>query len=141
MYVDGVQKYFTVERPPDSPLRIPAGTYQLEACPSPKFQMLLAKMREAYPSMAGIYDVPRLVSPVLDNRDPIEIHVANTSADVEGCIGIGLTRSPDGSAIMQSQDAVADLYPKFMADIHAGIPCTIVVSDSQPVPGVEETIS
>ena len=138
--VDGVQKYMTIERAPDDPLRISAGTYQLQPYPSPRFQSLLAQMRADYPSMAGIDDVPRLIGDAIAQRDPIEIHVANVASDVEGCIGIGLARTPDGHGILQSRDACADFYPKFMAAIANGETCSIAITDPQPVPGVEESI-
>lgn len=127
--IEGVKKYVTMERAPDDRLRIPAGRYQVVAYPSPRFQQLLADMRAKYTKMIGISEVPRLISESIAGRDPIEIHVANSPGEVEGCIGIGMKAGPSGLSILASRDAVADFYPQFMDTINRGEEVWLTVND------------
>jgi hypothetical protein len=92
------ESYWTVERPwlNNLPFEscIPDGNYVLRRCNSPKFG----------PNMWEVADVP--------GRSHILIHVANTSRDVVGCIGLGESLYGDLSGVGSSRKAIAAFYDK-----------------------------
>lgn len=92
----GDETYWTVEKPwlDNKPFVscIPDGHYSMARVDSPKFG----------PNMWEITEVP--------DRSHILIHVANTSADVVGCIGLGQKLYGDLSGVGPSRPAIEDFY-------------------------------
>jgi hypothetical protein len=96
LWIDGVQKYFTLERAPSDPLRIPAGRYQVTMYPSPKFGRLM-------PLLNGV-----------PGRSDIEMHWGNSPHNSEGCILVGMKRQDDHT-ILETREAVAGLIAQIEA--------------------------
>ena len=71
---------------------IPAGTYRVDLTHSPRFRKVL----------------PLLVD--VENFTGVRIHPGNTSADTEGCVLVGLSKSED--FIGNSREAFADLMAR-----------------------------
>jgi hypothetical protein len=94
--VDGVQKFVSLERAPNDPLRIPAGRYQVTLYQSPEFQQLIPLL----------IDVP--------NRSFIEMHFGSFPANSKGCILVGLTEVNDAE-ITETREAIAELVPMIQA--------------------------
>lgn len=90
------KSYWTVERPwkNNAPFEscIPDGNYVLRRRDSPKFGK----------NMWEVSDVP--------GRTHILIHVANTSRDVVGCIGLGTSLYGDLSGVGASRNAITAFY-------------------------------
>lgn len=79
---------------------IPRGTYALEITPSNRFKRDMLQVMEV-PGFAGI-----------------RIHAGNTSADTEGCLLVGDTRSND--FVGNSRNALVKLFGTVAAAIHRG---------------------
>ena len=84
---------WTIERPwiNNAPFKscIPTGQYKIKRTNSPRFG----------PGTWQVQDVP--------DRTHILFHVANTSADVVGCIGCGISLYPDLNGVGNSRKAMA----------------------------------
>jgi len=84
---------WTIERPwlNNVPFKscIPTGQYKVKRTNSPRFG----------PDTWQVQDVP--------DRTHILFHVANTSADVVGCIGCGISLYPDLNGVGNSRKAMA----------------------------------
>ena len=84
---------WTIERPwlNNVPFKscIPTGQYKVRRTNSPRFG----------PDIWQVQDVP--------DRTHILFHVANTSADVVGCIGCGISLYPDLNGVGNSRKAMA----------------------------------
>ena len=84
---------WTIERPwiNNVPFKscIPTGQYKVKRTNSPRFG----------PGTWQVQDVP--------DRTHILFHVANTSADVVGCIGCGISLYPDLNGVGNSRKAMA----------------------------------
>jgi len=89
-------EFWTIERPwMDNKANIsciPDGYYKLRRHNSPRFGA----------NMWEIANVP--------NRTYILIHVANTSRDVIGCIGLGSGLASDLEGVTRSRDAITKFY-------------------------------
>lgn len=90
------EHFFTVERPwldnRQNISCIPTGFYQLIRVDSPKFG-------------PNTWEVANVV-----NRSSILLHVANTSSDVIGCIGIGMGLFPQLQGVSNSKQAIENFY-------------------------------
>lgn len=106
--VNSVFECYTLERPHGDPLEIPAGSYTITLWDSPKFGRL----------------VPRLNSPAIADRDPIEIHYGNTAANSHGCILVGHDKSVD--FIGNSRLAFGLLFAKIAQAIPEGVTLDIL---------------
>ena len=84
---------WTIERPWQNNLPfkscIPDGDYEIKLTDSPRFG----------PGTWQVQNVP--------NRTHILFHVANTAADVVGCIGCGISLYPDLNGVGNSRKAMA----------------------------------
>ena len=96
--IDGLWECYTLERVADGLNRknesaIPCGSYKINLAYSEHFARV----------------VPHLLE--VPNRSDIEIHVANTSRDIHGCIGVGRTKSVDfiGESRLAMQSLMAKL--------------------------------
>lgn len=107
IYIDGVQRFYSLERGPNDPLRIVAGRYQITLYHSPEFKMLIPLL----------IDVP--------NRSFIEMHFGNSPQNSKGCILVGLNRASD-SEITGTREAIAELVPMIQA---AEQPVWLTVAD------------
>jgi len=100
---------WTIERPwlNNVPFKscIPDGEYKIKLTDSPRFG----------PGTWQVQDVP--------NRTHILFHVANTAADVVGCIGCGLSVYPDLSGVGSSRKAME----KFEAHLEGSEVATITI--------------
>ena len=90
------ETFWTVERPwlNNTPFKscIPDGTYPMRRHDSPRFG----------PNMWEIFGVP--------NRTYILLHVANSSRDVVGCVGLGSSLYGDLSGVASSRKAIEKFY-------------------------------
>lgn len=91
---------------------IPYGTYPVVIDWSPRFQK----------NMPHILNVP--------HYEGVRIHVANTAKDVEGCLGVGLSRSAD--FVGKSKDAFARLLPLLETALREGESVDLEITKSQP---------
>ena len=89
---------------------IPAGTYKVVVNFSPRFHKALPLLLDV-PGFSGI-----------------RIHPGNKSADTEGCILPGLTRSTDW--VGQSAAAFSVLFARIRSAIAAGEAVTITIEDA-----------
>ena len=105
---------WTIERPwlNNVPFKscIPTGQYKVKRTNSPRFG----------PGTWQVQDVP--------DRTHILFHVANTSADVVGCIGCGISLYPDLNGVGNSRKAMA----KFNSYL-AGLDETDLVIKTGPI--------
>jgi hypothetical protein len=112
--IDGEDHYWTLEDVvrygPKVPgqTAIPAGTYRVIITPSPRFKRPLPLL----------LDVPGF--------DGVRIHPGNTASDTEGCILVGMGKSPD--QISQSRIAFDALFAKIDAACSAGESVYITIS-------------
>jgi len=103
--IEGVHQAYTLER---LEVQIPVGTYALEMTYSPRFNRPL---------------------PLLDSvpgRTDIRIHAGNWPRDTEGCILVGLQRSPD--MLISSLAALDPLVSKIQTALDAHEQVSIEVS-------------
>jgi hypothetical protein len=97
LYVNGVFECYTLEDI-ERPLKI-AG---LTAIPRGHYEVIIDFSARFKKQMPRLLNVPGF--------EGVRIHSGNTSADTEGCILVGKTKSKD--AIAQSRDAYNALMPK-----------------------------
>lgn len=109
--VDGSFECYTLEDPDGAGDRIDAGTYNVIADFSNRFQKIM-------PHVVG--------SEAIDNRG-IRIHCGNTQADTEGCILLG--QSEGVNEIEGSRLAFNAFYLKLEAALARGETVSLVVSD------------
>lgn len=123
LFVDGAFACFTLELPikdgkPGS--AIPAGVYQIELSPSPKFLNNPDPFFQPYAArMPHVANIP--------GRSLIMLHPGNQPKDTDGCILIGETRGRD--LILRSREAFTTLYPKLVAGCGSTEGCEIQVVD------------
>jgi hypothetical protein len=96
LLINGEESYYTIEKPwrHNEPFKscIPEGDYTLERVNSPRFGEDVWQVAE----------VP--------GRTHILIHVANYSADVVGCIGLGRGVFADFGGVSNSRQAILGFY-------------------------------
>lgn len=103
LHIESAFYCYTLELPIKDGLpgsAIPEGTFPVSMRWSPKFGM----------NTPHIDNIP--------NRSLIEIHYGNTTADTNGCVLVGLTRSDN--FIGRSRDAFTGLYPQIMKALGIG---------------------
>ncbi len=105
--LNGVFECFTLE---NTHKAIEPGVYMVTLYHSPRlgYQVLL------------LHDVP--------GRTAIEIHIANRASELEGCIAVGQTASPNW--VGRSGLAFEDLMKKVSQTIYAGEPCTLTLEEA-----------
>lgn len=108
--VDGVFECYTLEKPKDDPLEIPAASYPVVLYSSPKFGRVM-------PMLVGV-----------PGRANIEIHYGNTEANTEGCILVGQTKSVD--FIGNSRAAFEHLFPQIQKAILGNDPVELTITDA-----------
>lgn len=114
MYVDGKAECFTLEdvvRPDGVKVygetAIPAGVYGVIVTPSNRFKRDLPLV-ENVPGFEGI-----------------RIHPGNTAADTQGCILVGVAKTP--TSVTHSREAFDRLFQKIKESIGAGEKVTLEV--------------
>jgi len=106
MTLNGKYLAWTLE---NAHLAIPAGTYEVELYPSPKFGRLMPRLK----------DVP--------GCPYCEVHWANMPSELEGCLGVGMMKGED--RIWNSREKFAEIYPLFQAAVNTDEGCSIEIRD------------
>lgn len=105
LIVDGSIKYYTVEKPDVGNVpyisSIPAGKYTLIPHSSPSRGDVLCLVNRDL-------GVTHYKEDIADNRFAILIHVANYASDVEGCIGLGTSKTDN--MVTNSKKAIKSFY-------------------------------
>ena len=122
-YVDGVQKYYTLE---DTYRQLDNGTvdkqYGTTCIPNGRYRVVPTASPHFGRVMPHVENVPQF--------DGVLIHWGNRPADTEGCILLGMQRGAD--LITDSQAAFDDFWALYIAAIQRGEEVWLTVGVTQP---------